>query len=30
MGAGSLAFNLLDFYDNWTFSKTTPVVAVRL
>jgi hypothetical protein len=29
MGAGSSAFNLLDFYDNWTFSKTTPVVAVE-
>jgi uncharacterized membrane protein len=29
MGAGSSACNLLDFYDNLTFSKTTPVVAVE-
>ena len=29
MGAGSSAFNLLDFYENLTFSKTTPVVAVE-
>jgi len=29
MGAGSSAFNLLDFYDDFKFSKTTPVVAVE-
>jgi hypothetical protein len=29
MGAGSSALNLLDFYDNLTYSKTTPVVAVE-
>jgi hypothetical protein len=29
MGDGSSAFNLLGFYENLTFSKTTPCVAVE-